>query len=965
MVYVTALVSFSQSFNMRKLFFFRSSGSSNGNSNPPSPQDKVYWEKPFECNEISHANKQSRDTTESSKNLSSKPRKQQSSGSSVLRRSLSFSSPNTSSDPGKWIFDPSDTNRSTSIGSPGLYQELDGPTRYHSLTPERIIKPRSDNQMLVLESVEKHDPSGSSRSFADSPGNSPCGSPVPPKCQAPRSSQVSNKVLDLYIDGEHPKKGPRSDSSQRSTPCTRKDGPLAESRVLPGSRRPPRVQSRGPTSPTNHKGHLRSYSFRETKDVHPLHLRGFPGEDMWPSSPHRLAKSVVERLTEVFPLKSRHKSEELSSETSSTTVEDIFEDHSELHPSLNPNCFPEKSFQVSGGPHEATGRYCLKGNSTLERQSLLHGNEFVNTRHEQMQLRKEEEMDLELCRKGKEAEERFLLMLKELEEGKLPIGSIINEMRNLAFDVSAETQRQITERAWAREALRLAKMELDSRSRMLEKEKNELQASLEEELVRRSREWSVKLEKYQSEEQRLRERVQELAEQNVSLQREVSLFNRRDMEARSKITDLESQLNCVTLKMEELGSENCKLRKAVADLQDVTEGAESDRDSISQRYREKEKEIKDLQKDVARLQRICTEQEKTISGLRQGVIEEIDIKSSGKCDGLVKLQLEQVRLTGVEQTLRKEIESFKAEVDSLRHENISLLDRLNGGRSSSFRLEEQLRAQVEYFQNQCFSLLDEGNHIYAKLLEFVKVCQNDDRMEKGLVYELDSYSILEHDMKLQSFRKGVENVRRGLQILSTMLQDKFELDATVCESPASEGQALKEHDLERELKVEILLTKALKEKLHSQNLELEQLRSDLATSVRGNDLLRCEIQRAKDVVSSLAHKMKDLELKMLRKDEMINQLQMELQQSMKELTVTRGILPKVSEERDMMWEEVKQYNEKNMLLNCEVASLKKKIEALDEDILFKEGQITILKDSLNKTPFDILYDPSSNKDFIL
>ncbi|KAM1053721.1 hypothetical protein ACFX2J_001193 [Malus domestica] len=50
----------------------------------------------------------------------------------------------------------------------------------------------------------------------------------------------------------------------------------------------------------------------------------------------------------------------------------------------------------------------------------------------------------------------------------------------------------------------------------------------------------------------------------------------------------------------------------------------------------------------------------------------------------------------------------------------------------------------------------------------------------------------------------------------------------------------------------------------------------------------------------------------------------------------------------MIWEEVKKYNEKNMLLNSEVNMLKKKIETLDEDILLKEGQITILKDTIGR-----------------
>lgn len=87
---------------------------------------------------------------------------------------------------------------------------------------------------------------------------------------------------------------------------------------------------------------------------------------------------------------------------------------------------------------------------------------------------------------------------------------------------------------------------------------------------------------------------------------------------------------------------------------------------------------------------------------------------------------------------------------------------------------------------------------------------------------------------------------------------------------------------------------------------------------------------------------------------------------MKELSILRGILPKVSKERDLMWEEVKQYSEKNMLLNSEIEVLKKKIETLDEDILLKEGQITILKDTLsNNKSFNLLGSPDLTREFLL
>lgn len=103
---------------------------------------------------------------------------------------------------------------------------------------------------------------------------------------------------------------------------------------------------------------------------------------------------------------------------------------------------------------------------------------------------------------------------------------------------------------------------------------------------------------------------------------------------------------------------------------------------------------------------------------------------------------------------------------------------------------------------------------------------------------------------------------------------------------------------------------------------------------------------------------------MINKDENINRLQHDLQECRKELTIVKGILPKVSEERDLMWDKVKQYSENNMLLNSEVDVLKKKVESLDEEVLLKEGQITILKDSLGK-PFDLLASPDLAREFLL
>lgn len=270
--------------------------------------------------------------------------------------------------------------------------------------------------------------------------------------------------------------------------------------------------------------------------------------------------------------------------------------------------------------------------------------------------------------------------------------------------------------------------------------------------------------------------------------------------------------------------------------------------------------------------------------------------------------------------------------------------------------------RVHCLQNQGLCLLNESTQLCAKLLENIKTRPSQEAKQgiEAIKNGLDGQFVIESDMKLQGLKRGAENLGRSLQTVSAALHEK----SNVVSQSHSMGGGLaplnnqsSEDMIKSDLKAETLVTNLLREKLYSKELDLEQLQAELAAAVRGNDVLRYEVQNALDALSCANHKMKDLELQMIKKDDNIYRLQNDLQDCTKELTMVKGILPKVSQERDMMWEEVKQYSENNMLLNSEVGMLKKKIEALDEDVLLKEGQITILKDALGK-PFDLLASPT-------
>ncbi|KAF3613448.1 hypothetical protein FXO38_36238 [Capsicum annuum] len=150
----------------------------------------------------------------------------------------------------------------------------------------------------------------------------------------------------------------------------------------------------------------------------------------------------------------------------------------------------------------------------------------------------------------------------------------------MASEVSSMLRNQVAKRASAKEEASILQAELDLQTRRLETEKNELQSVLEKELDRRSNDWSLKLEKYQIEQHRLRERARELAEQNDSLQREVSSFNEKEVDNIIKISFSEKHLEDLSKRIEQVLEENQNLRQQLTQLQEEYRVAQDNRDYV-------------------------------------------------------------------------------------------------------------------------------------------------------------------------------------------------------------------------------------------------------------------------------------------------------------------------------------------------------------------------------------------------
>jgi len=592
--------------------------------------------------------------------------------------------------------------------------------------------------------------SSSSRSHHESSGNSTC------------SSNVSSMVVDRYIDGEQqleesrPRSSSQRNGSRHGNPCMNL---------------PPKVQHTTPNSPTNGvKDKPRAHSFRETK-VSRLRSSSQDWTDngYGHESPRTLAKNVIERLSQTCDISKR--SSNNFSVDNPITIEDIYARSLNGRYESDFDDAPPKSYSLEEPYRMSNGYHGMEGD--------CRGLSYDEP---------EEDLDAELLRRSKEAEDRVILLSKKLEhENFFPdygydVTTLIQTIRNLAeekislaLEVSTHLRSQIVDRASAKEEHNCVKTELEIRIQRLEKEKNEMQSALEKELDRRSSDWSFKLEKYQSEEQRLRERVRELAEQNVSLQREVSSFSERETESKSVMTHTDQQLKVLTSKAEKMKGEILGLQQNLLELQDKCKIAEENRDCLRRNFEEKEKECKDLHKSVARLQRTCSEQEKTIIGLRDGFSEDINKNQSVESidKHIKKMQMELMRLTGIESVLRRELESHKFEEDSLRQENITLLNRLKGdGKEcivATYKLDKELCARICCLQNQGLTMLNESTYLCSKLLELVK--ENGQIIGNGLAGQF----VVESETKIHGLKSGTEGLTRSLQMMPSLLKEKSNL----------------------------------------------------------------------------------------------------------------------------------------------------------------------------------------------
>lgn len=918
---------------MRRFFPFRSFTNNAGNGKPAPGHDKRNENKMDEVgtNGPSH----STDTTALwSRNRCGELRSDES-PNPQLRRCLSFTSS---------AIDRSLNERTRSFSGDipcSAFNNSEGPRHVadvecYACSQER--HPNIDEYMVNVPKAHGVQETNSPRSrcySCSSTGHSPLSSPVALKCRPARLTDLpdKNEVLDLYIDGEQ--EANRVNERHQETFSIRTAAPYL------GRGRPPRPHSTAPSSPKSCKEIFENYLDINRNDACHHQLGQERTKGTWKATSMCGTDENDMTLFEGSSDNFAH-SEDCRSQ-SMATMEDIYEESRDLQPAY--------FYGSSMDPFLGTAsRYFVADTCRYDGSPGFHDKNLEDDTDEKL-LRRAKDLDACFMVSSEEASELNMLRDKRLNSPAVLqlVQSLIEDKRELALELSSQIKARLTERFAAKEQYKQYKVELDTRTRRLENEKSDAQTILERELDRRSSDWSAKLTRFQSEEQRLRDRVRELAEQNVSFQREVTSLESNRVDASNRIAGLALQNKQLNDELGKVKNEYGSLYSSSVELNDSFTKAAEERDQFHECLKSKEEETRALHKVIARLQRASNEQEKTITGLRQGLSIELEKESFGSSESINRMQMELLRLAGVEQKLRKEIQTCTLEVESLSQENIEILNRLqksgNGLSLSTLHLDQELHARVDNLQMQGLSLLDVSSQLCAKLLNLIK-------SKSEHIGSVDGLSSIEYTLKHQNIKEGIGNLTLSLRKIKSALVEKHNQEESVDSIPLRQGKVSRD-DFEIKLKEEAMVNRVLKEKLMSKELDIEQLHSELASLVRIQDVMQNEIQRAQDELCCITHKSKNLEL----------------QESAKELTALRCTLKSASSERDALWQETKHLRNTVSAWQNDVASLKQKIKSLEEDIqlkegeiLLREGDISILRDSVDR-PFDIICSPRSMKQF--
>ncbi|KAH7441919.1 hypothetical protein KP509_03G062200 [Ceratopteris richardii] len=495
---------------------------------------------------------------------------------------------------------------------------------------------------------------------------------------------------------------------------------------------------------------------------------------------------------------------------------------------------------------------------------------------------------------------------------------LVDENRDLALEMAVELRARLSERSNAEQTLKRVRLDLQNKIKSMEREIEEMKARLQEQVEESEVEWASKYEKVKAKEKRLGERLKQVLEEKFELQREVSLLTQKKNVLVEELRECQESTNSFKEKAEDSTREVTRLRRLLEEatsrsndkdekasgrqplMASDSEGWRKDGAKVTiRRYRDKERELMESQRAVGKLQKICREQEKTIAGLRFAVTEQTNATGE-RGEFFVKLQRELVRLTGVEQGLRTEVEGFKAQALAAKRENANLREKVG----IMVKKLDNLDRELEQEDNAFVCRGNNGSIISVEPDEEVGAAATV-RVEE--LESPENGDVRHESFSNQQIIRSSESLNHSMAIVPLKAKE-----AAVVHDPI-----ISELELCYEEKEELEMLRGVVQKLSQTRVRLQEE--------------ACNLHNA---LSLTNRRVQELELQLENKEGELGDMQ-------KQLSRVRGQRENLQKEADFMGREA-------IRLTTQVDQLQRRLEQLDEDVMVKDGQLCILRKALNE-----------------
>eukprot|EP00250_Pteridium_aquilinum_P024655 c29404_g1_i1 orf=510-3407(-) len=517
------------------------------------------------------------------------------------------------------------------------------------------------------------------------------------------------------------------------------------------------------------------------------------------------------------------------------------------------------------------------------------------------------------CKSGNLADYPVEVSVHDFNDLKNEIRKLCREKKDLALEVAGEIRTRIAEQDAAADQLKRLKSEMEAKVSAVEKDKQSLRESLERELERRGEEWNAKQEKMKVEERKMRERVKELAEDKVELQKVVASFKERENSWRAEAKNFECFISTLKQRMKTSEAEMGRQIQASADTIKQLKASDGELETLTQRNANLEMESSEMQKEVTRLRRVCNDQEMTIEGLWQELDEAVNGTFDCRSESMLRLQRELLRLAGVEQGLRNEVNAMHVELTGLKQDKCVAHI---GTPADLVRLNQELQDNVAKLQSRVDVLQAENKNLSLSLRAAVRARRDAERNLKMSQFE-------ERNRTRENLRALERVVERGDALITSKDTD---------ESGRSFRHSLKEENF-----------RVLNSKLQSREAELEQLDEEIIEVINTRDSLQMEVDDLHGRLIVANQRIRELERQVDNKEEVIEVLQADAEKYKKELSNLQNELPRIRRQRDEVHKEAEDMSREALRLTLELNEAKKVAEKLEEEVMLKEGQISILR----------------------